>query len=41
MSEGPTKSHGRLSIAPSAAPRDLMSDRPSRAGAWYAQVITL
>lgn len=41
MSEPPSKSHGRLSIAPSAAPRDLMSDRPSVAAAWCAQVITL
>ncbi len=41
MSEPPSKSHGRLSIAPSSAPRDLMSDRPSVAAAWCAQVITL
>ena len=41
MTEPPSKSHGRLSIAPSAAPRDLMSDRPALAAAWFAQVITL
>jgi tRNA (guanine37-N1)-methyltransferase len=41
MTDEPSKSHGRLSIAPSIAPRDLMQDRPSVAGAWSAQVITL
>lgn len=41
MGDGPSKSHGRLSIAPSAAPRDLMQDKPDVAGAWVAQVITL
>lgn len=41
MSDTPSKSHGRLSIAPSVAPRDLMSDRPSLASVWCAQVITL
>ncbi|MEL7150311.1 MAG: tRNA (guanosine(37)-N1)-methyltransferase TrmD [Pseudomonadota bacterium] len=41
MSDAPSKSHGWLTIAPSAAPRDLMSDRPSVAAAWCAQVITL
>ncbi|RDC74807.1 tRNA (guanosine(37)-N1)-methyltransferase TrmD [Rhodovulum sp. 12E13] len=35
------RSHGRLSIAPSTRPRDLMDDRPALAGAWTAQVITL
>jgi len=38
---GPARSHGRLSIAPSAAPRDLVTERPDLAGAWEARVITL
>lgn len=37
----PSKSHGRLSIRQSTAPRDLMEDRPALAGAWEARVITL
>ncbi len=37
----PTKSHGRLAISASAAPRDLMTDRPRLKGAWTARVITL
>ncbi|NNF23893.1 MAG: tRNA (guanosine(37)-N1)-methyltransferase TrmD [Rhodobacteraceae bacterium] len=41
MSDTPAKSHGRLSIRPTARPRELMSDRPKLAGAWTAQVITL
>ena len=41
MSDSPSKSHGRLSIAPSAAPRDLMRDAPRLKSAWVAQVITL
>lgn len=41
MSEPPSKSHGRLSISPSVAPRDLMSEPPALAKAWCAQVITL
>ena len=40
MSDSPSKSHGRLSIAPSAAPRDLMG-APEVASAWVAKVITL
>jgi tRNA (guanine37-N1)-methyltransferase len=40
MSDAPSKSHGRLSIAPNAVPRDLMG-RHSLKGAWRAQVITL
>jgi len=35
------KSHGRLSIAASAKPRDLMAETPDIAGAWKARVITL
>jgi len=35
------RSHGRLSIAPSARPRELMDDRPHLAGAWTARVVTL
>jgi len=38
---GPARSHGRLSIAPSAAPRDLVTERPDLAGAWEARVVTL
>lgn len=41
MSDTPSKSHGRLSIGPSASPRDLFADRLSVAAAWCAQVITL
>ena len=35
------RSHGQLSISASSAPRDLLADRPSHAGAWTAKVITL
>ena len=35
------KSHGRLSIAATAKPRELMTDAPDLAGAWKARVITL
>lgn len=38
---GPAKSHGRLAIAPSNTPRDLVTPRPVLAGAWDARVITL
>ncbi len=38
---GPSKSHGRLTIGESATPRDLMTDRPALKGAWTAKVITL
>ena len=41
MSKPPSKSHGRLSIAPNAAPRDLIAERGVDANAWCAQVITL
>ena len=41
MSDTPSKSHGRLTIGASAAPRDLMTDRPPLKGAWVAKVITL
>jgi len=41
MTSPPNKSHGRVSIAPSAAPRDLMEDASKIKGAWMAQVITL
>ena len=37
----PGKSHGRLSIAATAKPRELMTDRPEIKGAWEARVITL
>lgn len=35
------KSHGRLSISPSRAPRDLMAETPRLASAWTAKIITL
>ncbi|MFY0636164.1 MAG: tRNA (guanosine(37)-N1)-methyltransferase TrmD [Vannielia sp.] len=35
------KSHGRLSISASRAPRDLMSDAPRLASAWTAKIVTL
>lgn len=41
MTNPPSKSHGRLSIRATAAPRELMEQRPERAGAWVARVITL
>lgn len=41
MSDTPSKSHGRLAIGSSAAPRELMRDRPHLKGAWMARVITL
>jgi tRNA (guanine37-N1)-methyltransferase len=37
----PTKSHGRISVRPSAQPRDLMADPLVQNGAWRARVITL
>ncbi|WP_132951923.1 tRNA (guanosine(37)-N1)-methyltransferase TrmD [Rhodovulum bhavnagarense] len=40
MSDAP-RSHGRLSISASLAPRDLMAERPRLKGAWTARVITL
>jgi tRNA (guanine37-N1)-methyltransferase len=41
MSEPPPRSHGRLAARPTAAPRDLLTERPYLAGAWEARVITL
>ena len=41
MTPPPNKSHGRISITPSVAPRDLMEDASKVQGAWMAQVITL
>mgnify|MGYP001803196201 CR=1 FL=1 len=41
MSSGPSKSHGRKSIAATVQPRSLMEDRPRLAHAWRAEVITL
>ncbi len=41
MAHPPNKSHGRISIAASAAPRDLMSGVSRLQGAWLARVITL
>jgi len=40
MSDKP-RSHGRLSIAATAKPRELVTDTPELAGAWKARVITL
>lgn len=37
----PSKSHGRISIAASVAPRDLMGDTSLLKDAWEARVITL
>lgn len=37
----PSRSHGRLSIRPSLAPRDLMEEPRLVRGAWVAKVITL
>ncbi|SIN75050.1 tRNA (guanosine(37)-N1)-methyltransferase TrmD [Vannielia litorea] len=39
--ERPSKSHGRLSISASRAPRDLMGDSPRLAHAWTAKIVTL
>jgi len=41
MSQPPSKSHGRKSIAASLTPRSLMEQNPRLAQAWMAQVITL
>ena len=41
MTEAKGKSHGRLSIAATARPRELITDRPQLKGAWEARVITL
>tara|TARA_R110002072_G_scaffold131275_1_gene270747 strand:+ start:246 stop:1037 length:792 start_codon:yes stop_codon:yes gene_type:complete len=41
MTEKPSKSHGRKSIAATLKPRELMDDAPDLAGVWRAQVITL
>lgn len=40
MTDTPSRSHGRLSIRPSATPRELAGPPPV-AGAWEARVITL
>ena len=37
----PTRSHGRLAIGASVAPRELMTSRPRLARAWTARVVTL
>lgn len=39
--EGPTRSHGRLTISASAKPRSLMDEPPRVRGAWRAKIITL
>ncbi|MBP0482384.1 tRNA (guanosine(37)-N1)-methyltransferase TrmD [Sagittula salina] len=41
MSDTPPLSHGRKTIRPTLKPRELMTDRPTLARAWNAQVITL
>jgi len=41
MPDIPPKSHGRLAIRATAAPRELVGGRPELAGAWTARVITL
>jgi len=35
------RSHGRVRVSVSAAPRDLLEERPRLAGAWTARVVTL
>lgn len=40
MSDAP-RSHGRKTIRPSLKPRDLMTEAPTLARAWHAQVVTL
>lgn len=37
----PPKSHGRISVAATAQPRELMGTRPQIKGAWTAHVLTL
>ncbi len=37
----PTKSHGRISVAATAQPRELMTDRPMIHDIWTAHVLTL
>ncbi|QDL90978.1 tRNA (guanosine(37)-N1)-methyltransferase TrmD [Paroceanicella profunda] len=39
--ETPGRSHGRLAIRPSAAPRELMGPTPEVKGVWRAKVLTL
>lgn len=41
MTDRPARSHGRLSIRPTAQPRDLMAESHATAGSWTARVITL
>ncbi len=41
MAERSGKSHGRLTIAPSDRPRDLVGEIPAIRGAWEARVISL
>ena len=41
MTKGPQKSYGRRTISATAAPRELMGDRPRLKGAWTAKIITL
>jgi tRNA (guanine37-N1)-methyltransferase len=40
MSEKP-RSHGRLKVTPTLAPREVMTERPELADAWVAKIITL
>ncbi|MBJ3763414.1 tRNA (guanosine(37)-N1)-methyltransferase TrmD [Maribius pontilimi] len=41
MTDGPSKSHGRLSVSLSRQPSDLMAKPPALKGAWAARIITL
>jgi len=41
MTDAPSRSHGRKSIRPTAAPRELMTPRPQLKDAWQVRVITL
>ena len=37
----PMKSHGRLAVRPTVAPRELMTNTPDLMGVWKAKIITL
>src|SRR5690606_28133394 len=41
MSEERPRSHARIAVSASVAPRELLTDRPTLKGAWRARVITL
>jgi tRNA (guanine37-N1)-methyltransferase len=41
MTSGTPRSHGRIAISASLAPREVMTDTPRLKGAWCAKVVTL